>query len=211
MRIDLNQVALPTYDVIPDGTIAHARVTLKRGGYIAEGYEDGWVTQSNSSSALFLACQFELLDGEFKNRVITTNIGLYSEKGNLFAEIGLKTMRQIIDSAYELKADVPDTRRDIKDYGALDNLVCVCKIKVKMQQYNGEMQPKNEVQVLTPGSKEYQMFKLESAKPSVATFTSSPLNKGAVAPTVETGRFKINEKKTFSPAEPILRDDEIPF
>ena len=211
MRIDLNQVALPTYDVIPDGTIAHARVTLKRGGYIAEGYEDGWVTQSNSSSALFLACQFELLDGEFKNRVVTTNIGLFSEKSDLFAEIGLKTMRQIIDSAYDLKADVPDTRRDIKDYGALDNLVCVCKIKVKMQQYNGEMQPKNEVQVLTPGSKEYQMFKLENAKPSVTTFTSVTLNKGAIAPTVENGRFKINEKKTFSPAEPILRDDEIPF
>ena len=211
MRIDLNQIALPTYDVIPDGTIAHTRVTLKRGGYIAEGYEDGWVTQSNSSSALFLACQFELLDGEFKNRVITTNIGLYSEKGNLFTEIGLKTMRQIIDYAYELKADVLDTRRDIKDYGALENLVCVCKIKVKMQQYNGEMQPKNEVQVLTPGSKEYQMFKLENAKPSVTTFTSATLNKGAVAPTVENGRFKINEKNTFSPAEPILRDDEIPF
>ena len=120
-------------------------------------------------------------------------------------------MRQIIDSAYDLKADVLDTRRDIKDYGALDNLVCVCKIKVKMQQYNGEMQPKNEVQVLTPGSKEYQMFKLENAKPSVTTFTSATLNKGAVAPTVENGRFKINEKKTFSPAEPILRDDEIPF
>lgn len=211
MRIDLNQVALPTYDVIPDGTIAHARVTLKRGGYIAEGYEDGWVTQSNSSSALFLACQFELLDGKFKNRVITTNIGLFSEKSDLFAEIGLKTMRQIIDSAYDLKADVLDTRRDIKDYGALDNLVCVCKIKVKMQQYNGEMQPKNEVQVLTPESKEYQMFKLENAKPSVTTFTSTTLNKGAIAPTVENGRFKINEKKTFSPAEPILRDDEIPF
>lgn len=211
MRIDLNQVPLPTYDVIPDNTIAHARVTLKRGGYIAEGYEDGWVTQSNSSSALFLACQFELLDGEFKNRVVTTNIGLYSEKSDLFAEIGLKTMRQIIDSAYELKADVPDTRRDITNYGALDNLVCVCKIKVKMQQYNGEMQPKNEIQVLTPGSKEYQMFKLENSKPNVTTFTNSPLNKGAVAPTVETGKFKLNEKKTFSPGELEIRDDEIPF
>ena len=169
MNIDLNKINLPTYDVIPDGTISRCRVVLKRGGYINDIYTDGWATKSKSSEAVFLVASFELLDGKFKHRLVNTNIGLFSEKNDLFAEIGLKTMRSIIDSAYDLKAEIDDPRRNIRDYGDLDGLVCICKMKVKMQEYKGELQPKNEVQVLVPSNREYQIFKLENQESEIKT------------------------------------------
>jgi hypothetical protein len=175
MNIDLNKIDLPTYNVIPDGTIASCRIVLKRGGYTNDIYTDGWATKSKSSEAVFLVASFELLDGKFKHRLVNTNIGLFSEKSDVYAKIGLETMRSIIDSAYDIKAEIDDPRRSIRDYGDLDGLVCICKIKVKMQEYKGELQPKNEVQVLLPSSKEYKIFKLENQESEIKTKISSAI------------------------------------
>ena len=190
---NLNEVSL-SEGLVPEGVIAHAKVRLTRGGHITDLYTDGWATKSKSSESVYLVCDFVILDGEYKDCMIKTMIGLYSPKSDFYRDKGLRTRRRIIDSAYNLDEKVEDSRRNIENYGVLDGLVCVIKSTVKIEQYNGVDKPKNDVLVLTPRDEEYKAFKLQSE-----------------ATTSGNGRYKIEATKKKAVPEVELIDDEIPF
>ena len=53
-----------SFDLIPKGTVAKVRMTVKPGGYDdpSQGWVGGYATQSFETGSIFLACEFVVLD-----------------------------------------------------------------------------------------------------------------------------------------------------
>ena len=71
------------FDLIPKGTVARLRMTIKPGGYDdpSQGWTGGYATQSFDTGSVYLACEFVVLEGEYAKRKLWSNVGLYSPKG----------------------------------------------------------------------------------------------------------------------------------
>jgi hypothetical protein len=56
-----------SFDLIPKGTVAPVRMTIKPGGHddASQGWTGGYATQSFETGSIFLACEFVILDGEY--------------------------------------------------------------------------------------------------------------------------------------------------
>lgn len=76
-----------TFDIIPKGTIARVRMTIKPGGHNdpSEGWTGGYATQGNTG-AVYLNCEFVILEGQFARRKVWSLIGLHSPKGPDYAQ-----------------------------------------------------------------------------------------------------------------------------
>ena len=179
-----------SYELIPHKTIAKVAVNIKRGGYITEQWNDGYATKSNSSNSVYLACEFIVIGGEYDNRKVWSNIGLYSEASDKYATIGRSTIKAILESAKNLhpkdKSPQAEEMRNIKNFGDLNNLTIVAEIIINDKGQN----PKNEIKtIITPAHPKYEEY----------------MN-------VKNGKIKINYKDTVvnqKTAE--VYDDELPF
>ena len=78
-----------SYDVIPKGTIARVRMTIKPGGFNDpdQGWTGGYATMGDSG-AVYLNCEFVVLEGPYARRKIWTLIGLHSPKGPHLRQYG---------------------------------------------------------------------------------------------------------------------------
>ena len=90
-----------SFDLIPKGTLARVRMTIKPGGFDdpAQGWTGGYATQSNESGSVHLAAEFVVLEGEYARRKLWSNIGLHSPKGPAWGQMGRSLIRAILDSA----------------------------------------------------------------------------------------------------------------
>ena len=148
-----------SYELIPHKTIAKVRLLLKKGNHVTQEFPDGYATLSKAGSSIYLACEFVILRGEYENRKIWSNIGLYSDKSTLYAEIGRDTIRAILNSANSLyskdKSPEAEKQRQIKSFADLDNLVCVAEITINDK---GD-KPRNEIKtIITPDHAEYSEY-----------------------------------------------------
>lgn len=145
-----------SYELIPDKTLAKVIMKIKRGEYITKEWADGYATKSKSSPAVYLACEFIILGGKYDKRKVWSNIGLYSENSPIYSEIGRKTIKAILNSANNLKPEdisaKAQSKRIIKDFGDLDNLIFVAEISVNDKGQS----PKNEIKtIITPDHSDY--------------------------------------------------------
>mgnify|MGYP003348944066 CR=1 FL=1 len=55
-----------SFDLIPKGTVARVRMTIKPGGFDdpAQGWNGGYATQSFETGSVYLSCEFVILEGE---------------------------------------------------------------------------------------------------------------------------------------------------
>lgn len=179
-----------SYELIPHKTIAKVAVNIKRGGYITKQWDDGYATKSNSSNSVYLACEFIVIGGEYDNRKVWSNIGLYSEASDKYATIGRSTIKAILESANNLhpkdKSPQAEQIRNIKDFGDLNNLHVVAEIVINDKGQN----PKNEIKtIITPGHPKYDEYM-----------------------DVKSGKHKIDYKGTAANQNAVpIYDDEIPF
>ena len=90
-----------SFDLIPKGTVAWVRMTIKPGGYNdpSQGWTGGWATQSDETGAIYLACEFVVLEGPFAKRKLWSNIGLHSPKGPTWSGMGRSFLRALLNSA----------------------------------------------------------------------------------------------------------------
>jgi len=177
-----------SYAVIPDKTIAKVKMIVTRGGHVTEQWTDGYATKSKSSEAVYLACSFVVAEGKYANRLVWSNIGLYSEKSDKYADIGRATIKAILNSAKHLdpqdKSELAESNRVIKDFGDLNGLEFVAEISVNDKGQT----PKNEIKVIiTPDHAKYNEYMQ-----------------------VANGRHQLNTGKKAD-SEVQLRDDEVPF
>ncbi len=145
-------------NVIPKGTLARVRLTLRPGGFDdpAQGWTGGYARRG-ATGAVYLDAEYTVLEGPYARRKIWSMIGLYSPKGPDWANMGRSLVRGILNSARGIsdKDNSPEAqaRRRIAGFHDLDGLEFVARIDVG-EDNNGE--PKNEIRsAVTPDHRDY--------------------------------------------------------
>ena len=145
-------------NVIPKGTLAKMRLTLRPGGFDdpSQGWTGGWAHRA-TTGAVYLDAEYTVLEGPHARRKIWSLIGLYSPKGPDWANMGRGLIRGILNSARGVsdKDNSPEAqaRRRINGFGDLDGIEFVARIDIG-QDTNGE--DKNEIRAaVTPDHRDY--------------------------------------------------------
>ena len=145
-------------NVIPKGTLAKVRLTIRPGGFDdpAQGWTGGYARRG-TTGAVYLDAEYTVLEGPYARRKIWSMIGLYSPKGPDWANMGRSLLRGILNSARGIldkdKSPEAQARRRIAGFHELDGLEFVARIDVG-QDTNGE--DKNEVRAaVTPDHRDY--------------------------------------------------------
>ena len=148
-----------SFDLIPKGTVAPVRMTIKPGGYDdpSQGWTGGWATQSDETGAVYLACEFVITDGEHAKRKVWSNIGLHSPKGDKWAGMGRTFVRAILNSARNLDPEdvSPEAtaKRRIAGFDELHGIEFIARIDVER---DGNGDAKNVIKAaIEPGMPEY--------------------------------------------------------
>jgi hypothetical protein len=145
-------------NVIPKGTLAKVRASLRPGGYDdpSQGWTGGWARRA-ATGAVYLDVEYTVLEGPYARRKIWSLIGLYSPKGPDWANMGRGLIRGILNSARGVsdKDNSPEAqaRRRINGFGDLDGVEFIARIDIGTDT-NGE--DKNEIRnAVTPDHRDY--------------------------------------------------------
>ena len=148
-----------SFDVIPNNTLAKVRMQIRPGGYddANQGWNGGYATKNDNTGSIYLSCEFVVLEGEFARRKIWSLIGLHSDKGPEWSNMGRSFIKAILNSAKGFKesdvSEAAQNARRINGLKDLDGIEFVAKISVGKDQ-NGE--GKNEIKfAITPDHKDY--------------------------------------------------------
>ncbi len=156
-------------NLIPKGTIAKVRLTIRPGGFDdpSQGWTGGYATRG-STGAVYLNGEFTVLEGPYAKRKIFTLIGLYSPKGPEWAGMGRSFLRGMLNSARGISdKDVSpqaQAARRIGGFADLDGLEFVAKIEHGTDA-GGET--KNEIRMaVMPDHRDYAQAMGRQAAPA---------------------------------------------
>ena len=145
-------------NLIPKGTIAKVRLTIRPGGFDdpSQGWTGGYAKRG-STGAVYLDVEYTVLEGQYARRKVWSMIGLYSPKGPDWGNMGRGFVRGVLNSARGLsdKDNTPDAQnaRRISGLGDLDGLEFVARIDIGKDS-NGE--DKNDIrQPVTRDHRDY--------------------------------------------------------
>lgn len=179
--LDFNDAPEQTsFTLIPKGTLAKVRMTLKPGGYDDpnQGWTGGYATHSEVTGAVYLMAEFVILEGEYAKRKLWSNIGLYSPKGPEWGNMGRTFIRALLNSSRNIKPDdmspQAQAARRIAGFSELDGIDCVAVIDVEKDSYQGQQTFKNVIkQLVEPNDQRYGAIMhgqaLAVSQPSYAT------------------------------------------
>ncbi|MHA1540056.1 MAG: hypothetical protein ACTSXQ_06245 [Alphaproteobacteria bacterium] len=149
------------YDVIPKGTIAKVRMTIKPGTYNDpdQGWVDDWASRSETGS-VYLQGEFVVLEGPYAKRKVWSLIGLYSPKGPNWGKMGRSFIKGILNSAYQLDpkdiSPAAQAKRQINSFADLDGIEFLARIDIGEGPHGED---KNEINyVITSDKKEYATY-----------------------------------------------------
>ena len=185
-----------TFDVIPKGTLAKVRMTIRPGGFddAAQGWSGGYATQSLTTGSVYLSCEFVVLEGAYVKRKLWSLIGLHSPKGPEWANMGRAFIKGILNSAHCLhpQDNSPQAQkaRCIQSFAALDGIEFVARIDIEKDQ-NGE--DKNVIKTaIAPNHKDYAVTMGKASSAPVAASevsqTAPAFSSAQPQPSVPTGR-----------------------
>jgi hypothetical protein len=145
-------------NLIPKGTIAKVRLTIRPGGFddLSQGWTGGYARRGSTSS-VYLDVEYTVLEGPYAKRKVWSMIGLYSPNGPGWGNMGRGFVRGVLNSSRGLsdKDNSPEAQnaRRISGLGDLDGIEFLARIDVGKDS-NGE--DKNEIrQPVTRDHKEY--------------------------------------------------------
>jgi hypothetical protein len=144
MSYDLNDAQpqmAPIGELIPDGTFAKVRLTIRPGGVNGATPADaGLLRVSQGSDAMMLDCEFTVVDGLYARRKFwqsfTVAGGRLDEKGQSIGwKIAKSTFRAMIDSALGLNpqdmSEATRAKRVLPGLKHLDGIVFAARIMVE--------------------------------------------------------------------------------
>ena len=147
------------FDLIPKGTLALVRMAIKPGGHddVAMGWTGGYATASDETGAVFLSCEFVLLSGAFAKRKVWSNVGLHSNKGPTWGQMGRSFIKAVLNSSRNIHPDdnSPEAMRarQIRGFSELDGVEFSALIGVE-KDTKGEL--RNLIRlVIEPDNKAY--------------------------------------------------------
>lgn len=135
---DFNTAEEQVFELIPAGTLAKVNMRIKIGGY--NDPEQGWTldyaTKNWDTGAVYLNCEFTIVDGEYAGRKIWQLIGLYSQKNdNRWGAMGRGFIRSILNSAKGFtdkdNSEAAQLARKINSFADLDGLEFVARIEIQ--------------------------------------------------------------------------------
>ena len=138
------------FDLIPANTLVKVTLSIRPGGTGPEG----WLSQSRTSSALYLNTEAVVLEGPHARRRIYTRIGFkgksVNERGeDTYANRGRALIRGILESARGIKAsdqsEVARTARMIRSLGELSGLEFVARIGIERDKDKPEDSGRNVI------------------------------------------------------------------
>lgn len=88
-------------DLIPAGTIAKVKMTIKPGGYndLQRGWTNNYATHNTLTGSVYLNVKFTVLYGKYVGKNIFGRIGLYSGISEYWSKMGSTFVRSILSSA----------------------------------------------------------------------------------------------------------------
>lgn len=170
MSIDFNNSENQSnFDLIPNGTLAKVRMSIKPGGYDDQnqGWVGGYATRNEATGSIYLSCEFVILEGEYAKRKVWGILGLHSNKGPEWGNMGRSFIKAILNSARGFSesdnSPAAQSARKINGIGDLDGIEFVAKITTKKDQ-NEEL--RNEIRfAITPDNKDYKAIMGSIAMP----------------------------------------------
>lgn len=152
------------FELIPDGTIARGIITLSGGDTRLDEFGNGTFFKSSSSSnAKWLPIEITIVGGSFDKRKVWQNIFVDGTKLNaqgvsIAKTIGLQTLKQMIDSAFNLASNDQSPQaqqaRSLPGIEALNGL-SVC-FKIGVEKGTNGYEDRNKIKsVLTLGQNGY--------------------------------------------------------
>ena len=167
-----------SFDLIPKGTVAPVRMTIKPGGHddATQGWTGGYATQSFETGSIFLACEFVILDGEYARRKMWSNVGLHSSKGPAWGNMGRTFIRAVLNSSRNIQPQDNSPQaaaaRRIQGFNELDGIEFVARIDVE-KDGRGEM--RNVVKMaVEPDQTDYPRGATSAAPRPAATYQAPP-------------------------------------
>ncbi len=149
-----------SFDLIPNNTLAKVRMSIKPGGYDdpSQGWVGGYATKNDATGSVYLSCEFVILEGEYAKRKVWGIIGLHSNKGAEWGNMGRSFIKAILNSARGVSENdnspAAQNARRISGFADLDGIEFVAKITTKKDQ-NEEL--RNEIRfAITPDNKDYK-------------------------------------------------------
>lgn len=165
------------FDLIPNNTLAKVRMSIKPGGYDDQnqGWVGGYATKNDSTGSVYLSCEFVILEGEYARRKVWGIIGLHSNKGAEWGNMGRSFIKAILNSSRGFSesdnSPAAQNARKINGFADLDGIEFLAKITTKKDQ-NEEL--RNEIRfAITPDHKDYQAF-MGSIVPVAAKVPATP-------------------------------------
>ena len=176
-------------NVIPKGTLAKVRLTLRPGGFDdpSQGWTGGWARRA-ATGAVYLDAEYTVLEGPYARRKIWSLIGLYSPKGPDWANMGRSMIRGMLNSARGIsdKDQSPQAQaaRRINGLGDLDGIEFLARIDVGTDATGDD---KNEIRsAVTPDHRDYAQHMGLSAQPGyhppVQPAPQQPVQQQAASP-----------------------------
>jgi len=156
-------------DVIPDGTIASIRMTIRPGSV----GDDGWLCRSKDGKSESLDCELVVLEGPFIRRKFWDRLTVdgTSQGHAVAAKISESKLRAILESARGIrpddKSETAKQARRIGSYGDLNGLAFIARIGVDPPQ-NGYKAKNRLDHVVTPDEKAWHPVTQDPAAPPSA-------------------------------------------
>uniref|UniRef100_UPI0040481F0D hypothetical protein n=1 Tax=Yoonia sp. TaxID=2212373 RepID=UPI0040481F0D len=147
--------------VIPKGTLAKVRLTIRPGGFddLSQGWTGGYAKRG-ATGAVYLDAEYTVLEGPYAKRKIWSLIGLYSPKGPDWGNAGRGLVKGILNSARGLddkdNSAQAQAKRRISGFAELDGIEFIARMDIGSDT-NGE--DKNEVRsAVTPIHRVYALL-----------------------------------------------------
>ena len=165
--------------VIPKGTLAKVRLTIRPGGFDdpSQGWTGGYAKRG-ASGAVYLDAEYTVVEGPFAKRKIWSLIGLYSPKGPDWGNVGRGLVKGILNSARGLddkdNSAQAQARRRISGFAELDGIEFIARMDIGSDT-NGE--DKNEVRsAVTPSHRDYAQLMGHGGTAPMQGYNQPPAN-----------------------------------
>jgi len=179
------------FDLIPANTLVRVTLTIRPGGAGPEG----WLTQSKTSTALYLNTEAIIMEGPFARRRIYTRIGFRGKNAgsgdDTYGNRGRALIRGILESARGIRAedqsDAARSARMIRSLGEMSGLEFVARIGIERDKDRPDEPGRNAIKAaIGPAHGDYARVMGRMPQPSLGLGTGAPRmaepNYGQAAP-----------------------------
>ena len=167
------------FDLIPANTLVRVTRTIRPGGAGPEG----WLTQSKTSTALYLTTEAIIMEGPFARRRIYTRIGFRGKNAgsgdDTYGNRGRALIRGILESARGIKAedqsDAARSARMIRSLGELSGLEFVARIGIERDKDRPDEPGRNVIKAaIGPAHGDYARVMGRMPQPTLGFDATAP-------------------------------------